>query len=251
MREAAVEGFHAAWELMTRLCDGPVYARDDQLVRADTGIPVAPFNGIWVVAEAPDPDRVLTAVDALDQQAPWNVQLRPGAPTALADGLAARGLAHTADIPLMAATPDSLSAPRAKVTWTQVSSYEQVGQHLDLLESVFGMPAEVTRRAFPIGVFFGPGVTTWLGHVDGELVTTGVSVQVGDTVGVFNIATPEEHRGKGYGGAATLKAAQAGFEAGARLSWLQASPLGAPVYEGLGYRTVEAWSQWMPQRLIG
>lgn len=251
MRDAAVEGFHQAWERMTRHCPAHVYERDDQLIRADMGIPVAPFNGIWVTSPDPDPARVLAAVDQrATSSLPWNVQLRPGAGQELEEGLTQRGLVRTAEIPLMAAAPDSLTAPTADLDWSLVASYEDIGEHLRLLEEAFGMPAELTRQAFPMSVFFAPGLSTWLGRSGGDVVTTAVHLAVNGTVGVFNVATPESLRGKGYGGAATLQCARAGFAEGAELVWLQASPLGEPVYHGLGFQTVETWTQWMPQQYV-
>ena len=60
-------------------------------------------------------------------------------------------------------------------------------------------------------------------------------------VGVFNIATPPEHRGRGYGRAVTARVVADGVRAGARTAYLQASPMGLGVYQRMGFRTGETW----------
>src|SRR5205085_8741874 len=90
-----------------------------------------------------------------------------------------------------------------------------------------------------------PGIRTYVGEVDGEPVTTGLGYTFGDSVGIFNIATPTAHRGLGYGSAVTMRAVHDGFQNGARWAWLQSSPLGGPVYEKLGFKTVESWRCWV------
>jgi predicted GNAT family acetyltransferase len=61
----------------------------------------------------------------------------------------------------------------------------------------------------------------------------------------FNIATPPADRRRGYGAAVTARAVTDGLAAGARWSWLQSSVAGYPVYERLGFRTVESWQSWL------
>jgi predicted GNAT family acetyltransferase len=60
------------------------------------------------------------------------------------------------------------------------------------------------------------------------------------------VATPEEHRGKGYGAAITTEAVRAGFDAGADLAGLQSSPMGESVYRRIGFRKVETYTLFAP-----
>jgi predicted GNAT family acetyltransferase len=70
-------------------------------------------------------------------------------------------------------------------------------------------------------------------------------VTLDDYVGVFNVATPPEHRRRGYGAAITARVVSDGLAAGARWAWLQSSPAGYRVYEELGFRTLERWLAWV------
>jgi predicted acetyltransferase len=55
---------------------------------------------------------------------------------------------------------------------------------------------------------------------------------------VYNIATVEGARRRGYGTAMTVRVALDGRAAGCDVAALQASEMGRPIYERLGYRTV-------------
>ena len=86
---------------------------------------------------------------------------------------------------------------------------------------------------------------SYVGEIDGEIVTTAVGVTVGDRVGVFNVATPSQHRRRGYGAAITVRVVEDGLAGGATWAWLQSSPSGYGVYEALGFPTLERWLAWV------
>lgn len=217
------------------------------MVRAETGLPVPPFNGVWQRADRVTPDAVLAAVDdAASRGLPWNVQLRPGYDQALDSALAERGLQVTADIPFMVLTGEP--EVTTELSFRKVVTFDDVEHHIRLLEEAFGMPPALTRGAFPMAMLFLPCLAVWLGELGGEVVTTALSVEVGSAVGIFNVGTPERHRGKGYGAAVTAHAVRA---SSASTAFLQSSPLGESVYRGLGFQVTELWRQWMPSEYLG
>jgi N-acetylglutamate synthase len=73
------------------------------------------------------------------------------------------------------------------------------------------------------------------GSVDNVPVSTALVAVTGSTAGVYNVATPPEHRRLGYGEALTWAAVAEGRRLGCDHSVLQASPMGAPVYHRMGY----------------
>lgn len=56
--------------------------------------------------------------------------------------------------------------------------------------------------------------------------------------GIYWVGSLEEARGKGLGRAVTAAATNAGFDLGAEIASLQASPMGAPIYRDMGYETI-------------
>ena len=76
------------------------------------------------------------------------------------------------------------------------------------------------------------------GSVDDVPVSTAHVGVTGRTAGIYNVATPPEHRRHGYGEALTWAAVAEGGHLGCDHSTLQASPMGAPIYRRMGYRQV-------------
>jgi GNAT superfamily N-acetyltransferase len=106
----------------------------------------------------------------------------------------------------------------------------------------------------PIGWFEGtfderlleqPDVAVYVGSTDGRPVSVGLGLRTGSTIGVYNIATLEPYRGRGYGAAMTARVVDDGAAAGCTTAILQASDMGYPIYERLGFRTVVRYHGWV------
>lgn len=224
----------------------------DGLLLMWSGVPAPPFNGVMAHTSAPGTDTVLRAVDEFaGGELPWNVQLRPGYPAELDDALADRGLVVTGEIPLMVLTDASRLPATGDLALRKAVNYADVTSLLELLEAGFGMPPELSRTFFPVAGLIAGTASSWLLATDDGDVSTACGFLQDGAVGIFNVATPEQHRRRGYGAVATAHAVRAGLDAGARWSYLQASPMGFPVYERMGFVTVERWRQWMPARYAG
>jgi GNAT superfamily N-acetyltransferase len=251
--EGAARALLDSWGVICASSPGGRFEERGGAVLANTGLPVPPFNGVWSTTRDVAASEVVEAVEEFaGGDLPWNVQLRPGYPDELDEALAELGLVVTAEIPLMVlpdptTLADSLAAAPAR--FRQVETFADVDSLLSLLERGFGMPPEMARRMFPIRLLF--LAATWLAATgdDGD-VSTGLGFVHDGWCGIFNVATPEEHRGRGFGGAVTAHAVDAARAAGARGAYLQSSPMGLPVYERLGFVTVELWRQWMPSRYL-
>jgi hypothetical protein len=249
----AVDAFHRAWAAMVAVFPRGSHSVTEGVVRCRTGLPVAPFNGVWGATKDVDPAALLAAVDEFAAgDLPWNLQLRPGCAEGLDDAFAQRGLVPTSAIPFMVLSDVERlrSAIPVGADLRLAMSFADVDALLSLLERGFGMPPQLTRHQFPIALFGLPGMATTILRADGADVSTALGAVDGDLCGVFNVATPEEHRRHGHGAAATAHAVLHGALAGATAAYLQASPMGFPVYERLGFATVEHWQQWMPKELV-
>jgi ribosomal protein S18 acetylase RimI-like enzyme len=120
----------------------------------------------------------------------------------------------------------------------QTPRFAEEARRLATAAAGFGAPEAIFEPIYAADVFALDGFAGYVGRVGGEPVSTSVGYTVADTVGIFNVATPEEHRGRGYGAALTAAAARGGFAQGAELAWLQSSAMGLSVYRRLGFRDV-------------
>lgn len=82
------------------------------------------------------------------------------------------------------------------------------------------------------------GVAAFLAHLDGEPVSIAMTIVSHGVAGIYWVGSLEAARGKGLGRAVTAAATNAGFDLGADVASLQASPMGRPIYEAMGYSTV-------------
>jgi ribosomal protein S18 acetylase RimI-like enzyme len=203
------------------------------------------FRGVWgarLTHENAD-EAIAQAIAWFEaRQAPtfywW---LGPGsAPDDLPERLAARRLSLNMDgEPIMAAElaalresppPEDFTAARAADARTLADFSEAFAGGYGLA-SPFGQAwAEATAR---LGGERAPW-ELYVGYWRGQPVTTSILFRGAGVGGIYGVSTRPEMRGRGFGGAITLRALLAAREAGERYGALFASPLGAPVYRRLG-----------------
>jgi ribosomal protein S18 acetylase RimI-like enzyme len=235
------------WHLVPALDGGWARARSGGLAGV-TGVPAPTLNGVWVDAVDAEAARIGELLDEVAATGlPHCLQFRPGATGRLTKLAMSRSMTREEDIPLMALDDaGQLGAAQAVsgLTIRELSPAEAPA-HARLAAAGFEAPVEMFLQLTTPALLAGPGVRCYVGERDGQPVTTGLGVTIGPYVAIFNIATPPGHRRHGYGAAVTARAVADGFSAGARWSWLQASPAGQAVYERLGFRTVETWQCWI------
>jgi ribosomal protein S18 acetylase RimI-like enzyme len=221
----------------------------DGISACATGIPSAGLNGIWCSRRDPDPRELHRLLGELRQRGlPHLLELRPGSDAAAVAVAGEADLVPTDDMPLMRLDdPAAIDAGSAGVSGLAIRELEpeDAALHAHTAAAGFGENPDHFVRLLPPPVMAMDGMRTYVGEVDGEVVTTAIGVTLADYVAIFNVATPPEHRRRGYGAAITARAIADGVAAGARWAWLQSSPSGYRVYEALGFRTLERWLCWV------
>jgi len=204
--------------------------------------PVPAFNGVWAdsnaaAAELEDEQRQLDLLGL-----PFGVTVRAGRTPEVEERARALGLTSELRMPGMVVTPDELREPSSEeVQIIRIETADGLAQALAVASAGFEIPADFLAAIYLLEVAELEGVRYYLARVDGRDVSTAVGFTVDGTVGIFNVATPPEQRGQGYGAAITAQAVRDGFAAGAELSWLQSSAMGESVYRRLGFRAVESY----------
>lgn len=88
----------------------------------------------------------------------------------------------------------------------------------------------------------------YLGFASGKPVSTSLRFNFGNVAGIYFVATLEGFRRRGYGEALTWRAALDGQKEGCIFSSLQASEMGLPIYEKMGYRKIVDYEVWRPTK---
>jgi GNAT superfamily N-acetyltransferase len=110
----------------------------------------------------------------------------------------------------------------------------------------FGLPALVLEpmQEF-LGLFSSEEQVVVVALVDGQAVGVATGLVVQGTIGIYNVTTSADHRGRGIGTAVTGAVMRAGRDRGCTNAILHTSPMGRRVYERLGFEVVCPTTQWV------
>jgi GNAT superfamily N-acetyltransferase len=158
----------------------------------------------------------------------------------LVDAAVARGLMTVTDMPAMvcdarlddAVVPDGIDL-RVVTTQAEAEAYLAMS---DQAYTSLGLPAGVisAMAARPVGM---PPWLVSMGAFDGDTLVSGAQLLFSHGIaGVYLVGTAEAARGRGLAELVTRAVTNLGFDRGAPLVTLQASPMGEPIYRRMGYR---------------
>jgi ribosomal protein S18 acetylase RimI-like enzyme len=238
---AVVETFAA----MDPAIPGAWMQREGGAFAAYCGIPVPNLNGVFLERSDADPAVVAELMNAISNSGvPHCLMLRPGCSPKLIDLAAQRGMTAVDPVPLMALDePRALANAQHEVDCiVRRAAPSEAAVMAEISSVAFEMPRELLLQIIGPELLALPGVRAYIGETAGRPVATGVGVTAAGAVGIFNIATVPEGRGRGCGGAVTARAVVDGMGAGASFAWLQSSPLAVPLYQRLGFAYIEDWA---------
>ena len=226
----------------------PWFEHQSGVVGGLTGVPIAMFNGIWAETVRPSPQTVAEMLDRVAASGlPYCAQLRPGAPSEVADDLLRRGMTQLEQVPLMVLEVSSRLEAAQRVEQLRIRPMppEEAPLHTSIVADAFDIPEDLILQLMTPEALARAELHCYLGEIDGEPVTTGLGIGLGQFVGIFDVATRPDFRGRGFASALTARVAADAWAAGARWAWLQSSPTGYNIYEKLGFRTLERWDCWV------
>lgn len=108
-----------------------------------------------------------------------------------------------------------------------------------------GFPPEVFAGYTNHAGLLAENVVAFLALLEGEPVSIAMTMVSHGVAGIYWVGSLAQARGKGLGRAVTVAATNAGFDLGADVASLQASPMGKPIYLELGYETAFEYQMWM------
>lgn len=257
LAEAVERDFVAAWWLLAEVLD--VERHDGPSLRwFHTGLPDAYLNPVLGTRLAADrADAVIDATldDLRRRGSPFLWWVLPSStPSDLATRLEARGLVEDGSWPAMAAgvrdVPDPAPVPGLEIR--RVASDADLDLYAGIFSPILSPSAAFTELLVGAARRIGYGEEApeehFVGWLDDEPVATVSLLTAGGSAGIYNVTTVDSARRRGIGAAMTAAAVRHGAARGFETATLQASSMGRPVYERLGFRFV---CDFVPYRLAG
>jgi hypothetical protein len=247
----SVERAIACWQLAVEaLCSVTPHASVQMTARGTrvltTGTQVAFLNGLFATTLEPDLEELSTLAKAYSSSTlPWSIQIRGDSASTPAVTQIARqyGLTESHSEPFMTRQlvesemrwPDNTTGQLRRVPKEEHDTY------IAVLAAGFAIPEEIFGPLVTPALLGDERMTAFLVEEAGVPVATSLGVLMDDHVGVFNISTLPSHRRRGHARAATAAVLLDAYTRGARTAFLRSSPAGKPVYESMGFATVENW----------
>ncbi len=236
-----------AWaSIAVHAASGEVRERDGLRIVA-SGLPIAAFNVAFVMRKLAEPKRAIsdtvTYFDA--HRLPFIVRVRDGVDPVSERVCEGLGLPYTDSVPgliLPAITRDQGTTTDLEIRPVDASN---AADHAVVLASSFGMPTKFARQLLALSLLTMPDVRFYVAY-DGERpVATSALLASHRVAGVYNVACIEEYRRRGIGEAMTWHAVREGASSGCVMSSLQASAMGRPIYERMGFRLMAQYRTFM------
>ncbi|MCV2874395.1 GNAT family N-acetyltransferase [Defluviimonas sp. WL0050] len=251
----AEDNYVATFAGMAGLLPGGVCDARDGALHIYSGAEIATFNPTILCGPDLDADRALDAAVAFYSRhgSPlWTVATRAADAPGVEPALRARGFSVDEEVPHMVLDRISPPVMPEGLEVEQVTDFAGLRCHFEVVAEAFGIPFSLFGPACDPALLddrFGFFVGRWEGR---PVATSLCAVSDGAGVrcaGIYNVCILEAHRGRGLGFAMTAYAAEAGRSGhGCEVAALQATEMGYPLYERMGYREVTCWRMWSPPK---
>ncbi len=237
--------YFAVWPLYSSLGDGGGETRQcGALTITDSCTPLAMFNNIFVTRPLRDPlAEIRDAIALFDERGrPFVVRIREGLDPAAERACGELGFVDGGITPGMALADIAQPGTRVEgLTVLTARTHETFLHHLDVIEGGFGVPRQFIDMLMTERFLHVPDVEVYVGYLDDKPVASSALFVTGRTAGIYNVATLPDVRGRGIGEAMTWHCVRRGAAMGCVAATLQASDMGRPIYERMGFRLVSPY----------
>ncbi len=213
---------------------------------SSVGVPMPLFNQAFVFEEPSVHDLAQATSWLSERNVPFWVTAPDSAAPYVADLAAPAGLDPTATtMPGMAYAPlaDFPEEVDRDAEIFAVTQSAQLEEFAIVASESFGAPLEAAGTLAPASTLGDDRCSWFLGYLD---AACGQLLRTADVAGVYSIGVRERFRRRGLGAAITAAALAAGKDSGCSIGVLQASPMGNPVYDRMGFETVTQYHCFTP-----
>lgn len=239
------------WRVWASSVEGGGLHEDDGLLLAATGSPREWWNVAAVKKPLADPAAaVRRAVDWFSRRRqPFIMRIREGVDPGSEAAADTAGLPYSDTVPGLTLYPiGRIPDPPSGLDIRQVGVEDGIDIAFAIAAEAFEMTDEHIEHMAPARMIRDPNWRVFLGSVDGEPAATSALLVTGDVAGVYWVATLAKFRRRGFGEAITWHAVREGVASGCRVATLQASDMGRPIYERMGFRLVAPYKTFVPRK---
>ncbi len=247
------ENWMGAIGSLAAMMPGGVIEKHSGTTLIRSGIKSHEFNVVFLLSPPKDPEKIINRIKDLyvREDLPWQLITTPEVGKAVHRIIEEMQLSLKEMIPGMYLDklPINPFKMPEKLQIKRVESFEELTEFFDLSEIIFGsIPISKKDQAFTLSAEqlempeFRGGL--YIGIMDGRAVATSLRFSMNDVAGIYFVGTIKEYRKLGIGEAMTRKAVTDGIEEGCTRSILQATEMGRPIYERMGFRTVIEYQLW-------
>jgi ribosomal protein S18 acetylase RimI-like enzyme len=238
----AQANFFGMYRILAATNDAGSVCERDGLQVAATGVPLRPFNNVFVTRPLQDPASLRDAFASLDsRRLPFRLRVREGTDSAAEDAVLEHGLESIGTIQELALSPLESIPATSTLEIRRVGDDETLQTHADIVAAGFGLSPPLVRQVFSGSLISEPSWHAYVGYADGRPAAASQLVMSDGVAGIYYVATLEDYRRRGFGEAMTWHAVRDGAEAGCDVSVLQASVMGLPIYERMGFAVIGAY----------
>lgn len=227
-----------SWSVIDGCADGGELVERDGVFVASSGVAVAWINLAIVTRPLEDPAKgVAFAIDFFDQRKlPFVVRIREGVDPATERACADLGLPYSDTVPSLLMSPIREAPPAPDdLSIRTCTSEADIADFQTVAGPCFGFSGDEVTRLFTPRSLAAAKSEFYVGYHDGAPVACGALIVTDGLAGVQIIGCVPEARRKGYGEAMTWQAVRRGHELRCDIAGLQASEMGRPIYERMGF----------------
>jgi GNAT superfamily N-acetyltransferase len=221
---------------------GARFARREGVTLVASPLEGPGFNYATCLGASRDLASLLVVADEFfgDKPGGWGVLVEGGAGSALEAELQAAGYEVAEDEPAFV-MPSIARGPRPAAPELQLRVARDRPTLADfraVTVAAFGAPPEMAEQFTPDSMCDDGALAFVVGYRAGEPVSGAMMALAAGSATIAGVATLPEHRGRGFGAAATWAAIDEGVARGAHYASLRSGPLSVPLYERLGFQYV-------------
>jgi ribosomal protein S18 acetylase RimI-like enzyme len=247
---AAERNMVAALRAWAGAAEGGAVEVGEGCVFASCAVAMRSFNNVLVTGDEAEPARIVERARRCfaATQGKYRLRVREEVGPADDDAFAAHGLQRQGGIPCLAIALPVEARDAGELRIARVDDEATLADHVRVVDEGFDWDARDLGRVFRRGLFEQPRWRGYVGYVDGEPAGSSQLV-VNDSgwAGIYYVATVEKMRRRGVGEAMTRHALVEASGLGCQGASLQASPMGRPVYERMGFKVVAEYRTYVPR----